>query len=475
MTRTSFYTVLAVLCLVSCTTAPQYAAPEMENAARYRNLDGKWQKSSDAPGLVDKAEWWTIFNDDTLNALVHDATKANQDLKRATAQWESARALYKASRASLIPRVFGGVNAARGGQAITGGSVINDLSASATVSYELDIFGRVRDTVAAARADAASREALLGQVQLAIQADVAQYYFTLLTLDTERDVVRRTVALREEAEKLLSARFHEGEVNEQDLLQAQAELANTRATLAALDEARTLNLHALAVLMGRHPSNFTLDEGKLPDVLPVVPAGLPSQLLERRPDIAAAQFRLRAALSRIGVARAAFFPSLTLSANGGVASPELSELFKWSSRAWSVGPLFGTALSVPIFEGGRNWATLDRVWADYDAAVAEYRQNVLVAFREVEDSLVTLNAKADQSRHLFDAAGHAGKAARLSDLRYREGESDYLEVIQTQRDELAAQRAYAQAQGARFAATVGLVRALGGGWLAGQKIAQKAQ
>ncbi len=450
--------------LASCSLAPKYAAPEMETAASYRQLDGKWDMASQNPGVPDTAHWWTVFQDDALNALADQAMANNTDLAAALARLEQARALYRGARSGLLPSVDAGANATRSDAGGAGSKPENSFALSGVVSYEADLFGRVRDNVAASRADKKVAEALFAQIRLAIQADVAETYFTLLTLDTERDVLRRTLTLREEAEKLLAARYREGEVGEQDYLQAKAELSSTRAALAALDEARSRTEHALAVLVGRHPSNFLFAEKKLPEILPVIPAGLPSQLLERRPDIAAAQEKMAAANARIGVARAAFFPVLNLTASGGFESNELADIFKWSSRSWALGPLMGTALSLPLFDGGRRAAELDFARSGFDESVAQYRGSVLVAFREVEDALVSLRLKSEQAKHLFEAASAAGQAARLSNLRYREGESDYLEVIQTQRDELNAQRAYSQTQGARFVATVALIRALGGGW-----------
>jgi multidrug efflux system outer membrane protein len=459
----TFPLLLAATFLASCSLAPKYAVPETESAAAFKELDAKWQTASETAGFPDGNAWWKIFQDDVLNALEDQAIAGNTDLAGALARLEQSRALYRNARGDLLPSVDAAANSTRADQ---GAGEYTVHSVVGFASYEADLFGRVRDTVRAARADAAATENLFAQIKLAIQADVAQTYFTLLMLDTERDVLRQTIVLREDAEKVLAARFKEGEVGEQDHLQAKSDLENTRAQLAALDESRGRTEHALAVLVGRHPSNFIFSEKKLPEILPVVPAGLPSALLERRPDVAAAERRMASANARIGVARAAMFPVLNLTVSGGYASSEIGDLFNTSSRIWALGPLAGAELVAPIFDGGSRKANVDAARAAFDVAAAEYRGSALAAFREVEDALVSLRLKSDQAGHLFEAASSAGKAARISNLRYREGESDYLEIIQTQRDELAAQRAYSQTQGQRFIATVALIRALGGGWTA---------
>lgn len=458
--------------LSGCSVAPKYTTPDMAIPAQYKQaseqeIQGVWRKATANPGQADISTWWHVFNDDRLNALQEQAAKANQDLKIAAARLDQARALIGQARAAQLPDITTGTSVSRGNLFgnTNAGKPTTNYNASGTVSYDPDLFGRLRDATQAVRFDAKAQEALYRQALLTIHGDVAQSYFMLQALDTERNLLSQTIVLRDKAQNLLQQRFKEGEVNEQDYFRATAEAATTRAELAALDQQRAVTEHALAVLLGDAPTDFALENAELPRQLPIIPAGLPAHLLERRPDIAAAQNSLKAANARIGVARAAFFPGISLSAAGGFASNELGDLFKWSSRSWLLGPIFGNLISVPIFDGGLRKAQLAVSKAQYQEAVATYRQQVLVAFKDVDDNLATLRLQAEQADHLYQAAEAASRASHLSDIRYEEGETSYLEVLDTQRDTLAAQRAYTRAQGNRFMTTVALIRSLGGGWV----------
>jgi multidrug efflux system outer membrane protein len=299
---------------------------------------------------------------------------------------------------------------------------------------------------------------------LALQADVAQQYFELRSLDSELAVVQRTAALREEALQLTRHRFEAGDTSELDVAQARTELANTQAEAQSLRRTRELHDHALAVLLGKAPAQFTLEAGPLRTSAVEVPVGLPSELLQRRPDIAQAQRSMAAASARIGAAKAAFFPSLVLTGSGGYASDQLKDLFKWSSRSWLLGPYLGTALNIPLLDGGRNKANLAYANAGYEADVANYRQRVLAGFQDVEDSLSALHTLERQAQYQDEAVAAASLATRLAQSRYRNGAASYLEVIDAQRSSLAAERAQSQILGLRASASVGLIRALGGGW-----------
>lgn len=458
---------LVVALLSGCSMAPDFALPKTDIPQQFKELpaDGvKWQAASKDAGKPDQSQWWQIFNDPELNALEAQAMQNSPNLQRAFAQVQQARAVMRQARAGLLPQVNAGANAGRNDLGATARPATN-YSVNANIAYEVDLFGRLGDAEAAAKLDAAAADDLYHQTLLILQADVAQNYFALRSLDSERALLEKTVGLRQDGEKLLKARFDEGEENEQEYLRAKAELATTQADLTALNRQRSLTEHALALLLGKNANDVNLATQSLPQQLPKIPAGVPSQILERRPDIAAAEARLAAANKRIGVAKAAFYPSLNLTATGGFAAPELGDLFQSSSKAWVLGQLFlGNALSVPIFDGGRRKAQLAFANAAYQEQVANYRQSVLVAFKEVEDSLVNLARMGEQAQFLYTAAEAAGKAGHLSDLRYREGETSFLEVIQTQRDALNAQRAYTQVQGQRFIQTIALIRALGGGW-----------
>lgn len=454
--------------LTACNLTPDFHLPSAITPDRFKEdttqLDGKWAPASKEAGEVDRSDWWTIFNDPALNALETEAANANQSLKAAAARIRQADATYRQTRAGLLPSISLGANAGRGNFP-AGGKPSTNYQVQANLTYEADMFGRIRNQTAIAQLNKESQQDLYNQSLLFIHAQVAQNYYTLRALDTERDLLRQTIALREDAAKLIKSRFDLGETGEQDYLRAQTELSTAQADLTALDQQRATTEHALAILVGKPPSDITVAQAKLPDQLPLIPAGVPSSVLERRPDIASAQKRLAAANAQIGVARAAFFPVLNLTAAGGLVSNELGDVFKWSSRSWMLGPLFGTALSVPIFDAGRRIAGLDLAKAGYDEAVANYRQQVLVSFQETEDALVALNMGAQQAEQLYRAADAATKANRISDLRYKEGETSYLEVIDTQRDALLTQRAYTRVQGQRFIDTVALIRALGGGWM----------
>ncbi len=453
--------------LTACNLRPDLHMPDVANPQSFKEdtheLDGKWAAASANPGQVDVSDWWTIFNDPALNELEAQAKANNQNLQAAAARIKQADATYRQARASLLPAINLGGNAGRGNFPY-GGKPITNYQIQTNLAYEVDLFGRIRNQTDIARLNAEAQQDLYNQSLLLIHAQVAQSYYALKALDTERDLLRQTITLRENAAKLIKSRFDLGETGEQDYLRAQNELASAQADLTALDRQRAITEHALSILIGKAPSETTIAQTKLPQQLPLIPAGLPSSILERRPDIAVAQKQIASANAQIGVARAAFFPVLNLTAAAGLSSPELGDVFSWSSRSWMLGPLFGTALSVPLFDGGRRVAGVDLAKAGYEERVATYRQQVLVAFGEVEDALVSLNTEAQQAEQLYRAADASTKANHLSDLRYKEGESSYLEVIETQRDALAAQRAYTRVQGQRFVDTVTLIRALGGGW-----------
>ena len=301
-------------------------------------------------------------------------------------------------------------------------------------------------------------------VLLALQADVAQGYFQVRELDAELQIYRRTVELRGQTMDLIQHRYDAGDVGELDLARARTDLESARADEAGIARSRAAAEHALAVLLGKTPAEFSLPARPIARVAIDIPAGLPSSLLERRPDIAAAERAMAAANARIGVAKAAFFPSLTLTGAGGFESSALGDLFNWSSRTFLLGPLVGTALSLPIFDGGRRQAGLDRARAVYEEDVADYRQTVLTAFREVEDNLASLRLLHGQTTAQDAALQAALRAASLSQTQYREGAVSYLDVLDADRSALQQQRASAQLDGDRARTVVNLIRALGGGW-----------
>jgi multidrug efflux system outer membrane protein len=458
-------TILLSILVAGCSLAPTLEQPAVQTPAAFKELTpeerGSWKTAQPAEAQP-RGEWWRAFGDAQLDALEAEALAANQSLKAAAARVAQARALVGVANAERSPRVDAGFGPSRIKPSGEPASTV--WRGLLTVSYEVDLFGRVADGVAAARSDFESLQAAFRSVQLALQADVAQTYFAIRQADDELALLRDTLKLREDSVRLLQRRFDLGEINELDLSRARTELSTTRSDAIALERRRAQLEHALAVLLGKAPAALDLPAGALAHAMPAIPAGLPSSLLERRPDIAAASRAMAAANTRIGVAKAAFFPVLNLTAQGGYESTELSDLFNWSSRTWALGPLFGTVLSMPIFDGGRNKANLERSYAVLEESVAGYRQQVLVAFAEVEDSLAevrTLDAQRDAAR---EAVASAGRALAVAQARYRAGATGYLDVIDAQRSLLAVQRLETQIRGARAGSTVALIRALGGGW-----------
>lgn len=440
------------------------------NAADARHV-GTWKPAQPSEELA-RGEWWKVFGDSTLDGLETQALDANQDLKAAIARVKQARALNQSARSALFPEIDAGFGPTReklspASQFLppnANGPSQTLWRAQASVSYEVDLFGRVASSIDASRADLQQSEALLRSVQLALQADVAQNYFSLRELDGEQDLYARTVTLREEALKLAQHRFDEGDISELDVARAKSELATARSDAMTVARLRAASEHSLAILLGKPPAQFALAPKPLEPVDIRIPAGLPSALLERRPDIAAAERVMAAANARIGVAKSAFFPSLSLTGVGGFESASLGDLFRWSSRAFLLGPVFGTALSMPLFDGGARSANLANARARYEEDVANYRQQVLVAFQEVEDNLANLRILTDQIQAQNDAVQSSARAAQLSRTQYREGSVSYLDVIDSERTVLQTQRASVQLAGAQAVSTVNLIRALGGGW-----------
>ena len=469
---------LLMMLLVACSVEPTYKRPDVPTPAAFKEAPvidakdaGTWMPAQPADD-AHRGEWWTIFGDATLNDLEKQAADANQDLKAAAARVQQSRALQQSARAAWFPQVDAGFGPTRErlspiSQGLPQNANVPTQTvwrAQGTVAYETDLFGRVSSNVNAARADAQQSEALFLSVQLALQADVAQNYFQLRELDTDQDLYRRTVALREDTLKLVQQRFKEGDISELDVSRAKNELSSARADAVGVARQRAASEHSLAILLGKAPADFSFPETPLVLVTARVPAGLPSALLERRPDIAAAERAMAAANARVGLAKSAFFPKLDITGAFGFESATLGDLFMWSSRAFLLGPFAGTALTLPLFDGGRRQAGLDEARAKYDEDVAQYRQQVLVAFREVEDNLADLRLLDDQMREQNDAVSASERASHLSRTQYQEGQVSYLDVIDSERQVLQSQLQSSHLAGTQAVSTVNLIRALGGGW-----------
>ena len=456
----------SLLLLAGCWVAPVYDKPGIATPAAFKEaapVDANWKPAEPADSAA-RGEWWQVFGDPVLDRLEQDAIAANPDLLAAAARLGQARALEQSARAARFPQVgvgFGPTRqrpspASQGLEADADTRSTTLWRGQATIAYEVDLFGRLASAEEAARLDTERRAALFGATLLSLQADVAQAYFLIRELDAAQALYGNVVKLRADTVKLLQRRFEEGDIAELFLAWARSELAAARSESLGLSRQRALAEHALAILLGKQPAEFNLPAMPLGRLSIDVPAGLPSALLERRPDIAAAERAMAAANARVGVAQAAW-------------SDGLGDLFKYASRSFVFGPLVGTALSLPIFDGGAREAGVNQARAAYVEDSARYRQTVLQAFREVEDNLAQLRILGEQHREQDSAVGSAERAARIARLQYREGAVSYLNVIDAERSVLQQQRLAVGLDGERARSTVNLIRALGGGWTAPAK------
>jgi multidrug efflux system outer membrane protein len=462
---------IVTLGLAGCAVGPNYKRPTTETPAHYKaEALGSW-KEGQPVDHVPKGDWWNIFGAETLNDLQNRATGANQELKAAVARVEQARATARVVRSELLPTLSADSSYTR--QRFSpnqvpgfGDLTANNYRGALDLSYEIDLWGRVRRGFESARADAQASLAAFHNVLLTLHADVAQNYFALRALDAEISTVASTVGLRKEQVQLVRSRFDAGIGNELDVARAETELASAEAEAASLAKRRAELENALAILVGENPSTFTFartsgDGGtRWNPAPPKIPAGLPSDLLERRPDVSEAERQRAAANARIGVAKAAFFPVLRLTGSGGYVSGDIESLFNWDSRVWSIGP----SLSLPVFAGGRNLANYRRSKSAFEETIARYRQSILVAFGDVESSHAGIHFLDEQAAAQDRAMAHSRRAAELASERYRAGIVSYLEVVDADRVALQSERASAQLAGQRLIASVHLIKAMGGGW-----------
>jgi multidrug efflux system outer membrane protein len=452
----------AALAVSSTEPKPQTS---ITTPSAYRDVDALGWKTAEPADAFARGEWWKAFGDPRLDELETRALAANQTLRGAAARVAQARAAAGFARGSYWPQlaVNGSVTREQTSETVAN-PLPNPLSTTYRLpleaSWEIDLFGRVRKAVASARAEAEASGATFESVRLALTAEVAATYFSLDATDRELALLNDTVALRRRALDLVTARVKSGTAADLDAARAETELGTSEAEQAALSNQRAALQNSLAVLVGSSPIDFALAT-KLHDAMaPEIPVGLPSDLLERRPDIAAAERSLAAANARIGVAKAAFFPAISLTGGAGYASGDVDRLFNTDSRIWSIGP----RLYLPIFQGGRNRANLDRSRAAYDEAVASFRQQVLVAFREVQDALSAARWIAQESEAQSRALAAARRAAARAHTRYDAGYVSYLEIIDAERTVLLLERATAQLSARQLNARVALIKALGGGW-----------
>ena len=464
---------LPVLATAACLVGPTYHRPSAPMPAAYKELAEKqaalgltWKAAqpNDAAG---RGKWWTLLGDPGLDDLEEMVAVSNQTIAMAEAQYRGARALVGGVRSSLFPSIGIGVSAGRSSGVTTrspgagqAAPAVDSFEVPVTMSWTLDIFGRIRRSVQAGLANAQASAADLEGVRLAMQAEAAMDYLALRGLDAEIDLLNRTAAGYQTALGLTENRFKQGVVSGVDVAQAKTQLDATRAQATDLSFSRAKIEHALAVLVGKPPAEFALPPAALHIAPPDIPAGLPSELLERRPDIAAAERRMAAANAQIGVAVAGYFPSLGLSGTAGYLDSKLAGLFSLPNRLWSLG----ASLFETLFNGGQRRALKEQAVAAYDAAVADYRETVLTAFAQVEDNLAALRILAEEARYQNDAVTEAELALKLANNRYGNGVTSYLEVVTAQSTALTNERLAVELLTRRLTAGVALIEALGGGW-----------
>jgi NodT family efflux transporter outer membrane factor (OMF) lipoprotein len=457
---------LGIAALLSgCAAGPDYKRPEVEVAAAYREAAG-W-KPAQPRDEASRGKWWEVFGDPQLNALVEQVEISNQNVLFAEARFRQARALVASSRSAFFPTLDADVSVTRSRSptGVTGGTtagrIITNRSAGLSAGWEADLWGGLRRAVESSEANAQAGAADLAAARLSAQSELALNYFQLRVLDAQKELLGDTVAAFQRTLDLTKNRYVAGVAAKVDIVQAETQLKSTQAQAIDLGVQRAQLEHAIAILIGRPPAAFSLASVPFAVAMPLVPVGLPSELLERRPDIAAAERRVAAANARIGVAKAAYFPSLTLSASYGSRSADASQWFTAPSRFWSIGP----ALAQSIFDAGLRSAQSEQAIAAYDATVAEYRQAVLAGFQEVEDNLAALRILEEEAKVQEDAVRAARESVALTTNQYKAGIVSYVNVVTVQTTQLNNERAAMGILGRRLVAAVTLVKALGGGWI----------
>jgi NodT family efflux transporter outer membrane factor (OMF) lipoprotein len=482
LTRVAVVTTV-VTALSGCAVGPNYVRPPVVTPEAYKE-DLGW-KTAEPRDLTLRGAWWELFGDATLNDLEERVGPSNQTLAAAEAAYRQARALVREARAAYFPVVTIGAGYTRQrpsstvissgnlvGTTATGGSrgPSNFFQLPIDVTWAPDFFGKVRRTVEGNQASAQASAGDLENARLSLQAELAQDYFQMRTLDAQKRLLDETVVAFEKSLELTRTRYRGGVASQVDVVQAQAQLETTRAQAIDVGVQRAQFEHAIAVLIGQPASTFALAPSPLVTPSPSVPAGVPSALLERRPDIAGAERRMAAANAQIGVALAAYYPTVTLSASAGFESSSISQWLTWPSRFWAVGP----AITETVFDGGLRRAQTDVARAVYDSTVATYRQTVLTAFQGVEDQLAALRILENEAAVQEGAVKSSDRSVALTLTQYRAGTVSYLNVITTQTIALANAVTAVQILGRRLTATVLLIEALGGGWNANELPSTKA-
>ena len=460
-----------VLAFAGCAVGPDYKRPEVEVAPAYKEA-GEWKPAQPQDDL-DRGKWWGIFGDPQLDALLRQVEISNQNVRVADAQFRRARAVVAASRAAYFPTLDADASVVRsrsptgviGGT--TAGRIITNRSATLSAGWEADLWGRLRRAVESSEASAQASAADLAAARLSAQAELASDYFQLRILDAQKRLLEDTVAAFQKSLDLTKNRYDAGVAAKVDLVQAETQLRSTQAQAIDTGVQRAQLEHAIAILIGKAPAEFSIAAAPLAVTMPRVPAGLPSELLERRPDVAAAERRVAVANAQIGVAKAAYFPSLTLSGSYGSRSADASQWFTVPSRFWSIGP----ALAQSIFDAGLRRAQTEQAIAGYDATVAEYRQAVLAGFQEVEDNLAALRILGEEAQVQEEAVRASRESVVLTTNQYKAGIVSYVNVVAVQTTQLNNERTAVGILGRQLVAAVSLVKALGGGWSAAEMAA----
>lgn len=472
----------AVLLFFSaCSVGPKYQRPNAPVPTAYKEAPpaatdeaGNWKPSQPSDGAA-KGKWWEIYHDPALNALEAQVSVSNQNILAAEAQYREARDAVRIARSGLFPAVGGSASIVNSGSSRNLGTGASPTSGSHTVyslpvdlSYVADIWGSIRRSVTASAEVAQLTAAQLENARLSLQAELAVDYFQLHGTDGIQDLLEHTVKSYQEYLTLTQNRYQGGVASGADVAQAETQLHTARAQLIDLGVARAQFEHAIAILTGKAPAELSIPQAALKATPPPIPAGVPSALLERRPDIAAAERQMAAANEQIGIAQSAYYPTLTLGASAGLESSSFLKWISWPSRFWSVGP----QLAETLFDAGRRHAQTDQARAAFDATVANYRQTVLTSFQQVEDNLAALRVLNEEARAEDDAVKAAQRSLQISTDQYKAGTVSYLEVITTQAIALQDERSAVDIQTRRMVASVLLVEALGGGWDASKLPAQ---
>jgi NodT family efflux transporter outer membrane factor (OMF) lipoprotein len=427
----------------------------VEVPGAYKELEG-W-KIAEPKDAVSKGKWWEIFKDPVLNGLMEQVDVSNQELRAAEARYAAARAQVAVARAALFPTLGAGASADRSRR---GGQTASSFAVTLDAGWEIDLWGRVRRTIEATDAGAQASAADLEAVRLLLQAELATNYFQLRVVDGSRELLEDAVNAYARSLQLTQNRYNAGVVSKADVVQAESQLRSTQAQEIDTRATRATLEHAIAVLIGKPPAAVRIEPVPFAVAIPNIPPGIPSTLLERRPDIAAAERRVAAANARIGVAQAAYFPSLSLDGRFGFASGSFSHLFTLPNRTWSLG----AALAGTILDFGARAGQVTVAEANYDEAVANYRQAVLTGFQEVENNLATLHWLAEESNVQVEATRAARESVVLTTNQYKAGTVSFLNVVIVQTAQLNEERSMVNIVGRRLAATVALIRAIGGNW-----------